>query len=305
MTIRPPDGVFAAPPAERDGPTGAARAAAGRRGSVGRAWRALARSRTGAAGLAIVVLWLAVAALAPWLAPQNAYELHADAVNQAPSARFLLGTDQFGRDVLSRIVDGSRSIMLIAPAATLLGLTLGTIIGLTTGYAGGWYDEIVMRILDGIMAFPTLIIIMLLISVVPVSAGMVTLIIGVNFAPYGARVVRSAVLSVRSLEFVDAARLRGEPVLAILTREILPNCWRPITVEGTTRLGYAIFAEAGLSFLGLGVPPPTPDWGVMVKEGQGAILVAPWAALFPSIAIATLVVGVNLVADGVRQRVGR
>jgi len=255
-------------------------------------------------GAAVVASWLVVAVFAPWIAPQNAYELHADALNQAPSPQFPLGTDQFGRDVLSRVIIGSRSIMLIAPAATLLGLVLGTLIGLTTGYAGGWFDEIVMRLLDGIMAFPTLIIMLLLVSVVPISAAMVTLIIGANFAPYSGRVVRSAVLAVRNLEFVDAARLRGEPVLAILFREILPNCWRPIIVEGTTRLGYAIFAESGLSFLGLGVPPPTADWGVMVKEAQGAILVAPWAALFPSIAIATLVVGVNLVADGVRQ-VGR
>jgi peptide/nickel transport system permease protein len=256
-------------------------------------------------GLALVVVWLLVAVFAPWLAPQNAYELHADSLNQPPSPRFPLGTDQFGRDILSRLIMGSRSIMIIAPAATLLGLVLGTIIGLTTGYVGGWYDEVVMRVLDGVMAFPTLIILLLLVSVVPVSVGMVTMIIGVNFAPYTGRVVRSAVLAVRNLEFVDAAMLRGEPILAILFREILPNCWRPIVVEGTTRLGYAIFAEAGLSFLGLGVPPPTPDWGVMVKEAQDAILVAPWAAVSPSIAIASLVVGVNLLADGVRQGAGR
>jgi peptide/nickel transport system permease protein len=129
----------------------------------------------------------------------------------------------------------------------------------------------------------------------------VTIIVGINFAPYSSRVVRSAVLAVRNLEFMEAAKLRGEPSPLIMVREVLPNCWRPIVVEGTTRVGYAIFAEAGLSFLGLGVPPPTPDWGVMVNEAQSNILVAPWAAIFPSLAIASLVVGVNLLADGIRQ----
>jgi peptide/nickel transport system permease protein len=151
------------------------------------------------------------------------------------------------------------------------------------------------------MAFPTLILLLLIISVVPPSATIVILVVGINFAPYCGRVVRSAVLAVRNLEFVEAAKMRGESALTVMVREVLPNCWRPITVEGTTRVGYAIFAEAGLSFLGLGVPPPTPDWGVMVNEAQNNMLIAPWAAIFPSLAIATLVVGVNLLADGIRQ----
>jgi peptide/nickel transport system permease protein len=279
----------------------AQRAGFWRTGAPWHAVRALSRSRVGMVGLVLVLVWICVAALAPVLAPHDPYQLHADQLNQPPSAQYLLGTDQYGRDILSRIIMGSRSVLVIAPLATLIGLVLGILVGLTTGYYGGIYDEIIMRVIDGVMAFPTLIILLLIVSVVPPSVLVVTIIVGINFAPYSSRVVRSAVLAVRNLEFMEAAKLRGEPSPLIMVREVLPNCWRPIVVEGTTRVGYAIFAEAGLSFLGLGVPPPTPDWGVMVNEAQSNILVAPWAAIFPSLAIASLVVGVNLLADGIRQ----
>lgn len=266
-----------------------------------RALRTLARSRVGMVGAGLVGFWIVVAIFAPLLAPYSGYALDVDNINVGPSFAHPFGTDSFGRDVLSRVILGSRSVLVIAPLATLLGLVLGTLIGVTTGYVGGLYDEIMMRVMDGFMAFPTLIILLLIVSVVPPSALVVTIIIGINFAPYSGRVVRSAVLGVRNLEYVEAAKLRGESSLAIMVREILPNCWRPIVVEGTTRVGYAIFAEAGLSFLGLGVPPPTPDWGVMVNEARSNILNAPWVAIFPSLAIASLVVGVNLLADGVKQ----
>jgi peptide/nickel transport system permease protein len=266
-----------------------------------RALRALTRSRVGMIGLAIVVFWIVIALLGPWIAPHPIYKLDALNRNQPPSWTHPFGTDLYGRDVLSRVIVGSRSVLLIAPLATLLGLVLGIVIGVTTGYLGGIYDEVLMRIMDGFMAFPTLIILLLIISVVRTSTWVVILVIGINFAPYSGRVVRSSVLAIRNLEYVEAAKLRGESSLAIMLREILPNCGRPIVVEGTTRVGYAIFAEAGLSFLGLGVPPPTPDWGVMVNEARSNILIAPWVAIFPSLAIATLVVGVNLFADGVKQ----
>lgn len=266
-----------------------------------RALRTLARSRVGMVGLVLVSFWVLVAILAPLLAPYSPYAVHLDNSNQPPSSQFLLGTDFYGRDILSRLIMGSRSVLVIAPLATLIGLALGTLIGLTTGYIGGLYDEIAMRVIDGFMAFPTLILIMLFISVVPPSATVVLLIVGINFAPYSGRVVRSAVLALRGQEFVAAAKLRGESAVLIMIREILPNCWRPIVVEGTTRVGYAIFAAAGLSFLGLGVPPPTPDWGVMINEAQSTMVLAPWAAIFPAVAIASLVIGVNLLADGIKQ----
>jgi peptide/nickel transport system permease protein len=273
----------------------------GRPLSLLRAVRALTRSRVGMIGLVIVVFWVVVALIGPWIAPHPIYKLDALHRNQSVSWTHPFGTDLYGRDVLSRVIVGSRSVLLIAPLATLLGLVLGIVIGVSTGYIGGIYDEVLMRIMDGFMAFPTLIILLLIISVVRQSTWVVIAIIGINFAPYSGRVVRSAVLAVRNLEYVEAAKLRGESSVAIMLREILPNCWRPIVVEGTTRVGYAIFAEAGLSFLGLGVPPPTPDWGVMVNEARSNILIAPWVAIFPSLAIATLVVGVNLLADGVKQ----
>ncbi len=263
--------------------------------------RALSHSRIGMVGLVVVLFWIIVAILAPLLAPYSPYAVHPLQSNQAPSTQYLLGTDFYGRDILSRIIMGSRSVLVIAPLATLIGLVLGMVIGLSAGYLGGIYDELVMRVMDGFMAFPTLIIMLLLISVVPPSTLVVTLIVGINFAPYSGRVVRSAVLAARDQEFVAAAKLRGEPAVAIMVREILPTCLRPIVVEGTTRVGYAIFAEAGLSFLGLGVPPPTPDWGVMINEAQSTMLIAPWAAIFPAAAIASLVVGVNLLADGIKQ----
>jgi peptide/nickel transport system permease protein len=269
--------------------------------SVLRAFRALLRSRIGMIGLAIVVFWIVVALFAPWIAPHPIYKLDVMHRHDPPSWTHPFGTDNYGRDVLSRVIVGSRSVLLIAPLATLLGLVLGIVIGVTTGYIGGLYDEVVMRTMDGFMAFPTLIILLLIISVVPQSTWVIIVIIGINFAPYSGRVVRSAVLAARNLEYVEAAKLRGESSPAIMRREILPNCWRPIVVEGTTRVGYAIFAEAGLSFLGLGVPPPTPDWGVMVNEARANILIAPWVAIFPSLAIATLVVGVNLLSDGVKE----
>jgi peptide/nickel transport system permease protein len=262
-----------------------------------RALRALTQSRVGMIGLAIVGFWVVVALIGPWIAPHPVYKLDVLHRNESPTWTHPFGTDLYGRDVLSRVIVGSRSVLLIAP----LGLVLGVAIGVTTGYVGGLYDEVMMRIMDGFMAFPTLIILLLIISVVRQSIWVVMAIIGVNFAPYSGRVVRSAVLAVRNLEYVEAAKLRGESSPAIMWREILPNCWRPIVVEGTTRLGYAIFASAGLSFLGLGVPPPTPDWGVMVNEARANIVIAPWVAIFPSLAIATLVVGVNLLSDGVKQ----
>jgi peptide/nickel transport system permease protein len=268
---------------------------------VTRAFRILARSRVGMIGLVIVGFWVVVALLAPWLAPYSGYALNVQHLNEAPSWSHPFGTDNYGRDVLSRVILGSRSVLIVAPLATLLGLVLGAVIGVTTAYFGGLFDEVVMRIVDGFMAFPTLIILLLILSVVEPSIWVVTVVIGINFAPYSGRVIRSAALGIRNLEYVEAAKLRGESSLAIMVREILPNCWRPITVEGTTRVGYAIFAAAALSFLGLGVPPPTPDWGVMVNEARSHILINPWVAIFPSLAIASLVVGVNLLADGVKQ----
>ena len=212
---------------------------------VTRAFRIIARSRVGMIGLFIVGFWVVVALLAPWLAPYSGYALDVEHLNEAPSWSHPFGTDNYGRDVLSRVILGSRSVLIVAPLATLIGLVLGSVIGVTTAFFGGLFDEVVMRIVDGFMAFPTLIILLLILSVVDPSIWVVTVVIGINFAPYSGRVIRSAALGIRNLEYVEAAKLRGESSLAIMVREILPNCWRPITVEGTTRVGYAIFAARG------------------------------------------------------------
>ena len=263
--------------------------------------RTLFTTRAGTIGTFLVVFWVLVALISYVYTPYSPYAIDASLRNEGVSWSHPFSTDLYGRDILSRVMVGSRTALTIAPLATLLGLVLGIVIGVTSGYFGGIYDEIVMRIVDGFMAFPTLIILLLILTVVRQSIWVVIVIIGINFAPYTGRVVRSSVLALRGLEYVDAAKMRGESAWAIMIREILPNCWRPIVVEGTTRIGYAIFAAAGLSFLGLGVPPPTPDWGVMVNEARGQILINPWPAVFPAIAIAMLVIGVSLIADGVKE----
>jgi peptide/nickel transport system permease protein len=228
--------------------------------------------------------------------------LATDPINDllAPSADHWFGTDKLGRDVFSRVITGARDILIVAPLATILATVLGTALGLVTGYFRGAVDDVLSRIIEAFLSLP--VIIMGLLIAVAVGPSKTTLIItiGVLFAPVISRTVRAAVLTERELEYVSAARLRNERTPYILFGEILPNVTGPIVVEFTVRLGYAIFVAAGLSFLGFGIPPPAPDWGLQVAEHYGVISGGFWwPVLFPSLAIATLVIGVNLIADGV------
>jgi peptide/nickel transport system permease protein len=218
----------------------------------------------------------------------------------APSADHWFGTDKLGRDVFARVIVGSRDILIVAPLATILATVLGTALGLVTGYFRGAVDDILSRIIEAFLALP--VIIMGLLVAVALGPSKTTLIItiGLLYAPIISRTVRAAVLTERELEYVAAARLRNERTPYVLFGEILPNVTGPIIVEFTVRLGYAIFTAAGLSFLGFGIPPPAPDWGVQVQEHYSVISGGFWwPVLFPSLAIATLVIGVNLIADGV------
>lgn len=264
----------------------------------------LFQSRTAVVGLIIVIFWILVAVLAPVIAP---YEPNAivGPLNQGPSAEHWMGTDQLGRDVFSRLLYGSRPILTLAPLSVLCAMALGITIGLTAGFFGGWVDEVLMRILDAVMAFPTLLLYMIIIAAVGASAVNVVIAITVGGTPGIARIVRSLVLEVRNREFVQAARLRGESARYIMFREILPNCLGPLIVDGCLRIGYATFAIGALGFLGLGLPPPDPDWGRMVAEGRIWIMSAPWIVLFPAFAISSLVVGLNLFADGVNETAAR
>jgi peptide/nickel transport system permease protein len=204
------------------------------------------------------------------------------------------------------VIVGARDILTVAPLATLLGTILGTILGLVTGYFRGWVDDIVGRFVDALLALPLQIVALMALVALGPSTRTVILVIGFVFMPIVARTVRSAVLSERELEYVTAAQLRNERSLYIMFAEVLPNVLGPIVVETTVRLGYAIFAVATLSFIGFGLQPPSPDWGLQISESYSLISGGYWwTALFPAIAIASLVVAVNLIADAVEGVMGR
>ncbi len=257
-------------------------------------------SRVALFGLSLVLFWTAVAILAPLLAPYPPNVATGDS-NEPLSLAHPMGTDYLGRDVLTRLLYGSRPILLLAPLSVLCAVAVGVTLGLVAGYIGGIVDDVLMRVLDAVMAFPTLLLYMIVIAAVGPSQINVVLAITLGGVPGIARVVRSLVLDVRNREFVQAARLRGESRLYIMFREILPNCLSPVIIDACLRVGFAAFAIGTLGFLGLGLPPPDPDWGQMVAEGRNWITVAPWTVLFPSLAISSLVVGLNLFADGISE----
>lgn len=259
------------------------------------------KSRVATIGLVIVVFWILVAIFAPLIAPHSATAQDSKAINQGPSATHLLGTDKLGRDVLSRLVFGSRTILLLAPISVLAAVAVGTLLGLLGGYFGGMVDEVVMRILDAIMAFPTILLYLIIISAIGPSALNVVIAITFVGAPGVARLVRSLALDIRTRDYIRAAETRGENPLYIMFVEILPNARGPLIIDSMLRVGYAIFAIGTLGFLGLGLPPPTPDWGGMINEARRYIWTNPLGVLWPALAISSLVVGLNLFADGLRE----
>jgi peptide/nickel transport system permease protein len=263
--------------------------------------RRIARSPSAVVGLVVIAAWIGVAIAWPLLVPFAPAEIHVESSLSPPSARFWFGTDQLGRDIFSRVLAGSRDVLIVAPSATLIGLVLGTLLGLIAGYYTGLVGDIIMRGIDAVMAFPLIVLALLILATFGPSPLSVVLVIGFVYAPHTARVVRSVVLGLREMNFVAAAKLRGESDWYILFAELLPNARAPIVVEGTVRVGYAIFASATLSFLGLGVPPPASDWGLQVAEARNFLQAAPWMAVFPSLAIASLVVAINLLSDGLRR----
>ncbi len=261
----------------------------------------IASTPTGAIGLGLLTLHLLLVLLGPSLAPYEPTALNLRHTLEAPSAAFPMGTDNSGRDVLSRVMAGARSIVLLSIASTALAMVLGILLGLVAGYLGGWKDEVVMRGMDVLMSFPALLLAMLVLTMLGPANANVILATALVFTPRVARVVRSVVLELRTREFVDAARLRGESTVFIWLREILPNASAVILVETGIRLSYAILLIASLGFLGLGVQPPTPDWGLMVSEGRQYIYQAWWMVFFPSIAIGSLVIAVSLLTDRLEQ----
>ncbi len=255
-----------------------------------------------ALGLLLVLGWVVVAVFWPQLAPQDPQLQHPAHRLAAPGGANLLGTDQFGRDTFSRVLAGARPVLRIAPVATLLAVVAGTAIGLLAGTYGRWVDGVIMRVLDAVLVFPSIIASVLFVALLGHSAAVLVLVIGISFVPIVARSVRAATLVERAKPYVDAARLRGEPGWSLMLREILPNVARTVLVEATSRLGDAVFAVATLAFLGLGQEPGSPDWGTSVSDNRAWLPTAPWTVLAPALAIASLVVGVALVADDLRAR---
>jgi len=258
-------------------------------------------SKIALVGLVLVGFWVLLAIFAPLVSPYGPLEQDRDAMNEGPSLRHFLGTDHLGRDLWARVIYGARTILVLAPLSVLSALLVGTILGLTGGYFGGWIDEVVMRILDAIMAFPPILLYLIIIVALGPSAMNVVLAITITGAPGIARLVRSMALDIRTREYIAAAELRGENPLYIMFVEILPNARGPIIVDAMLRVGYAVFAIGTLGFLGLGLPPPSPDWGSMVSTGRQYIFISIWAVLWPSVAISSLVIGLNLFADGLRE----
>lgn len=264
----------------------------------------LLRSPTFVVGAVMVAVWVICAIFGPLIVPHDPFATSPLQRLRPPSAAHWFGTDRLGRDVLSRVIAGARGILIVAPLATMLGTVAGTAIGLVTGYFGGLVDEAIMRLVDAFLAVPVVIVALIMLVALGPSTITVILVIGLVFTPIIARTVRAAVLSERELEYVQAARLRREGAPYIMFVELLPNVMAPVLVEFTVRLGYAIFTSATLSFLGFGIQPPAPDWGLSIFEHYAFLSGGFWwPVLFPAIAIATLVVGVNLVSDAIAQAI--
>ena len=257
-----------------------------------------------AIGTTITIIFLLVAIFGPLIAPYGENEILANEARQPPSTEHWFGTDNLGRDVFSRVVLGAREILVLAGLGTILAVISGTIFGLVTGYRGGWLDEITMRTFDSLLALPALLLALLLLGTVGQSKYSVLIVIILVYTPIVARVVRSVVLAVKPQGFVEAARLGGETQTRILFREILPSVLPTLSVESALRFSYAIFLVASLGFLGVGVQPPSPNWGLMVKEARTFASLVPWALFFPAVAISLVVIGVNLMADGVKRIMG-
>jgi len=268
-------------------------------------WRMLKASPIAMIGLGIIVFWIVVAILAPVIAPYSPTEMDSSAANQGPSAAHLMGTDTFGRDVLSRVIHGARPVLLLAPAAVFCSMVAGIFLGLVGGYYGGRLDELIMRAVDIIMSFPTILIYLIIVAVFGPSPVNILIAVTIAGAPGVARLVRGLALDINTREYVAAAKLRGESPWYIMFVETLPNVRGPLIIDGMLRVGYAIFAIGALGFLGLGLRPPTPDWGSMINEARKVGTLNPAPMVWPSIAIASLVIGLNLAADGLREEMSR
>ncbi len=263
--------------------------------------RQFVRSKAGIAGFAIVVLILILAASANYIAPYNPTEQSFTQQLLSPSASHFMGTDRYGRDIFSRIVYGTRYALLSGLLADGVALGIGCLLGLLAAFYGGWWDFVIMRGVDVMMAFPYLLLAMLTIAILGPGLINAMIAIGIVYAPQYARILRSSVLSIKENDYISAARAMGASDIRIMLQHILLNAMAPIIVQATLTAGAAIIEAAGLGFLGLGAQPPTPEWGAMLSGGRDFMLSAPWIATFPGLAIAVTVLGFNLLGDSLRD----
>jgi peptide/nickel transport system permease protein len=270
-------------------------------GAWRRAWRRLRRRRSAMAGLVVVTLFVAAALLAPWLAPFDPIETSWSAIRQAPSATHWFGTDEIGRDVLSRVLWGTRASLLAGIVSVSISVALGVPVGLAAGFAGGFVDALISRITDAFLACPFLILAIALAAFLGPNLTNAMIAIGVSATPIFVRLTRGQVLNVKVEDYIEAARALGNPPLRIAWRHVLPNILAPVLVQATLAIAAAVIAEASLSFLGLGQQPPAPSWGSMLNTAKNYVDNAPWMAIWPGMSIFVLVLSFNLVGDGLRD----
>jgi len=267
-----------------------------------RAWTRLFSSPTAVVGLSLIVFWIVLGILAPVLPLPSPTAQDAMAMaDPTPSAAHWLGTDILGRDILSRLIFGARTVLMVAPLSVAVAMVAGITLGMLAGYFGGWIEALVDRFSDLVLAFPVLILYVILIANVGASVVNIVIATTIASAPGIGRIVRGLVLDLKQQEYVAAARLRAESTFYIIVCELLPNCRGPLLVDACLRIGYTIITIGVLGFLGLGLPPPNPDWGGMVRETTTVINVWPLMSIAPSVAIVSLVLGFNLLADGMRE----
>jgi peptide/nickel transport system permease protein len=274
-------------------------------GSLTRTWarvRLLRESPVGMVGAFLVIFWIAVAIFAPLLSPYDPNTNDMDAlIDPLPGGMHWLGTDMQGRDILSRVIWGSRTVLTVAPVAVVVAYAIGSLLGLLAGYYRGWVDNAINRVSDVILSFPAIVLYIIVIMRFGPSAFNIILAVIFIASPQIMRIVRGMTLELREREYVAAAKMRGESTLYIMFIEILPNARGPLIVDACLRMGYTTIAIGVLGFLGLGLPPPDPDWGGMVKDSYALMSLYPHMSLFPALAISSLVVGFSLLADGMRE----
>lgn len=267
-------------------------------------WLYLRRSKSGLIGMTILAIHIVIAILSPFIVPYDATTIDAALMNNSPSREHPLGMDKYGRDVLTRVLLGGRIALVITTTATVIAVGWGSLLGILLGFLGGRIDEVVMRVVDALMAAPYILFLLVIISALGTSNTVLILTLGFFYGISPIRVMRGATLDFVARDFITAARARGERRTSIVLRELLPNVLDVLMVEFAMRWSWMLLAFSSLSFLGFGVTPPTPDWGLMIAEGRQMLRITPWTTIYPMIALSSLVIGINLAADALAKALG-